>query len=174
MRRLTTPAIATPSSFRRRSHTNTEVFPCLPQLHDRGLGCSRFARRYSGNGFTFRSHPRCFLGENVKWKILFLFLWVLRCFTSPGSRPTAMYWLQDNTALPVLGFPIRRSSDQRLLATSPKLIAGCYVLHRHVLSSHPPYALMMLYNHFCVRWYLTAYSDERHQKCLFLFYPIQL
>src|SRR3989339_1227347 len=77
---------------------------------------------------------------------LFLFLWVLRCFTSPGARPAPMYSAQDNAAFPALGFPIRISPDQRLLATSPKLFAGCYVLHRHVLSSHPPYALM-LYNH---------------------------
>ena len=39
------------------------------------------------------------------------------------------------------GFPIRTSPDQRLLATSPKLFAGCYVLHRLSMSRHPPYAL---------------------------------
>ena len=42
------------------------------------------------------------------------------------------------------GFPIRTSPDQRLLATSPKLIAGCYVLHRLFVSRHPPHALMSL------------------------------
>ena len=42
------------------------------------------------------------------------------------------------------GFPIRTSPDQRLLATSPRLIAGCYVLHRLFLSRHPPYALELL------------------------------
>lgn len=87
---------------------------------------------------------------------LFLFHWVLRCFTSPGARRTPMYSVHDNTAFPVLGYPIRKSSDQRLLATSPKLIAGCYVLHRHVLSSHPPCALL-LYNHCKDESY---YSDD--------------
>jgi len=29
-----------------------------------------------------------------------------------------------------LGYPIRKSPDQRLLVTSPKLIADCYALHR--------------------------------------------
>ena len=45
------------------------------------------------------------------------------------------------------GFPIRRSPDQRLLATSPKLFAGCYVLHRLLMSRHPPFALNYLFNH---------------------------
>ena len=40
-----------------------------------------------------------------------------------------------------LGLPIRTSPDQRLLATSPKLFAGYYVLHRLSVSRHPPYAL---------------------------------
>ena len=43
---------------------------------------------------------------------------------------------------PGVGFPIRTSPDQRLLATSPKLIAGCYVLHRLLVSRHPPSARM--------------------------------
>ena len=81
-----------------------------------------------------------------KSDILFLFLWLLRCFTSPGFLPLPMYSVTDHAAFPARGFPIRTSSDQRLLATSPGLIAGCYVLHRHVLSSHSPYALM-LYDH---------------------------
>src|SRR3990167_4318851 len=39
------------------------------------------------------------------------------------------------------GCPIRRSPVQRLLATSPRLFAGCYVLHRLLMSRHPPFAL---------------------------------
>lgn len=42
----------------------------------------------------------------------------------------------------VTGYPIRRSPDQRLLATSPELIAGCDVLHQRFLPRHPPCALM--------------------------------
>jgi hypothetical protein len=41
------------------------------------------------------------------------------------------------------GYPIRTSPDHRLLATSPKLIAGCDVLHRLLMSRHPPYALIV-------------------------------
>ena len=45
-----------------------------PQDKSHGLGSFPFARRYSGN--------RCF----------FLFLRVLRCFSSPGSLPYVMDW----------------------------------------------------------------------------------
>jgi hypothetical protein len=40
--------------------------PTTPEGKPSGLGCFRFARRYSGN------------------RNCFLFLWVLRCFSSPG------------------------------------------------------------------------------------------
>ena len=47
-----------------------------------GLASSRFARRYSENRFCF------------------LFLRVLRCFTSPGWPPPPMYSATDDEALP--------------------------------------------------------------------------
>ena len=77
----------------------------------------------------------------------FLFLQVLRCFTSLGASHAPMYSAHSDWAFPQSGFPIRTSPGQRLLATSPKLIAGCYVLHQHVLSSHPPYTLSVLSTH---------------------------
>ena len=40
-----------------------------------------------------------------------------------------------------VGFPIRTSSDCRVLARSPKLFAGSCVLHRLLLPRHPPCAL---------------------------------
>ena len=52
----------------------------------------------------------------------FLFLRLLRCFTSAGVAPYAL----AGRAIPFLaglGFPIRKSPDQRLLDTSPRLIA---------------------------------------------------
>ena len=39
------------------------------------------------------------------------------------------------------GFPIRTSPVHRVLARSPKLFAGSYVLHRLQLPRHPPCAL---------------------------------
>ena len=49
-----------------------------PECMHSGLGSFPFARRYSGN--------RCF----------FLFLRVLRCFSSPGSLPYVMDWRMDD------------------------------------------------------------------------------
>ena len=49
-----------------------------PRCTHHGLGSFPFARRYSGN--------RCF----------FLFLRLLRCFSSPGSLPYVMYWRMDD------------------------------------------------------------------------------
>ena len=49
----------------------------------------------------------------------FLFLRVLRCFTSPGSLPATMDSSQDEAVLPATGFPIRRSTDQSLVSGSP-------------------------------------------------------
>ena len=53
-----------------------------------------------------------------------------------------------------MGCPIRTFLDQRLLATSPELIAGCYVLRRLLMPRHPPYALVAIRNH------------SRHELCL--------
>src|SRR4051812_22509093 len=47
-------------------------------------------------------------------------------------------------ALPRVGFPIRRSRDQRLVSTSPGLIAAAHVLHRLLAPRHPPSALILL------------------------------
>ena len=53
-----------------------------PRYTYRGLGSSLFARRYSGN--------RCF----------FLFLRLLRCFSSPGSLQAPIYSVPGDTGLP--------------------------------------------------------------------------
>jgi hypothetical protein len=47
--------------------------PTTPRGKPLGLGCFRFARRYSGN------------------RVCFLFLWVLRCFSSPGLPSHTLY-----------------------------------------------------------------------------------
>ena len=46
-------------------------------------------------------------------------------------------WLQ-------LGFPIRTSTDQSSVGSSPWLIAASYVLHRFSMPRHPPCALINL------------------------------
>ena len=68
-----------PRPFSYQSQINYAVL--TPKDKSSGLGSFPFARRYSGN--------RCF----------FLFLRVLRCFSSPGSLPYVMYWRMDDSGL---------------------------------------------------------------------------
>src|SRR6266540_7206853 len=55
-----------------------------------------------------------------------------------------MYSSGSTRALPRVGFPIRRSRGQRLVSTSPGLIAAAHVLHRLSAPRHPPCALVLL------------------------------
>ena len=74
-------------------HSDT-ISQSLPQVHYRlGLGSSDFARHYSRNHCCF------------------LFLRVLRCFSSPGSPRIPMDSVYDNTMLLVLSSLIRISTD---------------------------------------------------------------
>ena len=74
----------------------------------------------------------------------FLFLRVLRCFTSPGLPRTAMDSPYVTAVLPAVGFPIRTSTDQSLVGGSPWLFAATHVLHRLSEPRHPPHALSSL------------------------------
>src|SRR6187549_1814084 len=65
-----------------------------------------------------------------------------------------MYSARSTRALPRVGFPIRRSRDQRLVSTSPGLIAAAHVLHRLLAPRHPPCALILLIEkNTCLRRY---------------------
>ena len=77
-----------------------------------GLGSSPFAHHYKGNHFRF------------------LFLALLRCFSSRSSPPYHIYSDRDTSGLPKAGCPIRKSSDQSLIDSSPKLMAVFHLLHR--------------------------------------------
>src|SRR5204863_2574917 len=55
-----------------------------------------------------------------------------------------MYSGSGTRALPRVGFPIRKSRDQRSVSTSPRLIAAAHVLHRLSAPRHPPCALVLL------------------------------
>ena len=61
----------------------------------------------------------------------------------PRVSPSYPVYSGKNTAYAV-GFPIRKSSDQSLFVSSPKLIADYNVLHRLLSPRHPPYALIRL------------------------------
>ena len=70
--------------------------PTTPVCMHTGLGSSRFARRYSGNRFFF------------------LFLRVMRCFSSPRSLMKSIHV----SGLGLTGCPIRISADQFVCADS--------------------------------------------------------
>ncbi len=90
-------------------------------LHVHGLGSSPFAHHYSGNLCRF------------------LFLRVLRCFTSPGaSRSTRVSWLHQD------GFPHSGIFGSQAACASPKLFAADRALLRPSVPRHPPYALHTL------------------------------
>ena len=72
--------------------------PATPGGKPPGLGSSAFARRY------LRNHCCC------------LFLRVLRCFTSPGVALGGYGFTPPALALLPVGCPIRRSTDQSVLA----------------------------------------------------------
>ena len=79
----------------------TRILYCGPYpvgITTHGLGSSDFARHYSRNHCCF------------------LFLRVLRCFSSPGSPRIPIYSVYDNTILLVLSSLIRISTDQRIFA----------------------------------------------------------
>jgi hypothetical protein len=91
--------------------------------HPPGLGSSRFARRYSGN--------RC----------CFLFLRVLRWFTSPGRPPRDYVFIARITQVLCAGFPHSDIDGSRDVCSSPSLIAAYHVLPRLCAPRHPPCAL---------------------------------
>ena len=97
--------------------------------HATGLASSRSARHYSGNHGCF------------------LFLQVLRCFSSPRSsyRPMSSDGSDPTSLGP--GFPIRTPSDHSSFDNSPRTIAAYHVLHRLLVPRHPPNALKHLQQH---------------------------
>ena len=83
-----------------------------------GLGYFHFARRYFGN--------RCF----------FLFLLLLRCFSSEGWPHIMVLGLLPN------GLSHSEIFGSSLVCKSPKLIAAYHVFLRLQEPRHPPYALI--------------------------------
>src|SRR5437773_1440231 len=73
---------------------------------------------------------------------------------------------RSTRALPRVGFPIRRSRDQRLVSTSPALIAAAHVLHRLLAPRHPPCALVLLIekNTLCVAMEFSRCMRARSPK----------
>ena len=67
----------------------------------------------------------------------FLFLGVLRCFSSPGSPPYQVWII----TLQVIGLSHSEIAGSKVICTYPALIAAYHVLHRLREPRHPPDAL---------------------------------
>ena len=91
----------------------------LPPLNT-GLGSFPFARRYSENRYYF------------------LFLRLLRCFSSAGWLPLGYYRVNCN------GLPHSDIPGSKLAYSSPRLFAVSHVLLRLLVPRYPPYALSIL------------------------------
>ena len=87
--------------------------------------------------FPFRSP---LLGEYLR----FLFLRVLRCFTSPGLASIAYEFSHGSYGITHKGLPHSEISGSKSVCDSPKRIAACRVLHRLLTPSHPPQTLRSL------------------------------
>ena len=75
------------------------------------------------------------LGESLNY---FLFLRVLRCFSSPGSPPQSNMRI---SALQADGLSHSEISGSKVICTYPELIAAYHVLRRLREPRHPPCAL---------------------------------
>ena len=85
-----------------------------------GLGSSDFARHYFRNRFYF------------------LFLRVIRCFSSPGSlRYTYLFSIRYRN-ITYGEFPHSDICGSLLICSSPQLFAACHVLLRRHVPRHPP------------------------------------
>ena len=116
----------------RRHRNAARTSPATPGLqrlrawHKPGLGCSRFARHYSGNRKLLS------LPEGTEM------------FHFPSFASGTYGFSAGSRGFAAGGFPIRRSPGQSLLGGSPELIAACHVLHRLLTPGHPPCALIRL------------------------------
>ena len=76
--------------------------------------------------------------------ICFLFLRVLRWFTSPGLLLPAYEFSGGSSDLTRKGLPHSEIPGSKPVCSSPGLIAACHVLHRFSAPRHPPSTLSSL------------------------------
>ena len=105
---------------------NTVLCPNPESITTLGLASSVFARHYL---------------RNLCW---FLFLALLRCFSSGGSPHIPMDSVYDDQTLLWSDCSIRKSADIAPTYGSPQLIAVCHVLLRLSVPRHSPCALCSL------------------------------
>ena len=113
-----------------------------------GLGSSSFARHYSRNRFFF------------------LFLWVLRCFSSPRSLHIHYFtyvWI-TGILLPA-EFPHSDIHGLSDICSYPWLFAAYHVLHRLLVPRHSPYALSSLTFLLHISFVLLCQTSSKFIRC---------
>ena len=115
-----------PSHAIRLKFDNTVCCPNPKCITTLGLASSAFARHYL---------------RNLCW---FLFLALLRCFSSGGSPHMPMYSAYDDKTFLLPDCSIRKSTDLAPTYGSPWLIAVSHVLLRLSVPRHSPCALCSL------------------------------
>ena len=98
----------------------------LPRRNTCGLGSAAFARHY------------------LRHRFLFLFLRLLRCFTSAGLASVTLCVQVTSIALLAIRLPHSDTPGSSLACNSPRLFAACCVLLRRTTPRHPPQALPSL------------------------------
>ena len=97
-----------------------------------GLGSFPFARHYLGNRFFF------------------LFLQLLRCFSSLGYTHYNYIFIIRYWRITTSRFPHSDSSGSKITYISPKIFVVCHVLHLLLMPRHSPYALINLITIFVI------------------------
>ena len=115
-------------SFHFKLKIHVAVLQPQRRRNDIGLGYSPFDRHYLGNHYCF------------------IFLRVLRCFSSPGSPPDK----SGSPAFSKRGCPIRIPADVMDICSSPQLFAACHVLLRLWEPRHSPYALSNFLKYYSI------------------------
>jgi hypothetical protein len=72
----------------------------------------------------------------------FLFLRVLRCFSSPGALYPTYVFSREYVGMPPRGFPHSDISGSPAAHAYPELFVVYHVLHRRLTPRHPPCALV--------------------------------
>ena len=128
-------------------HYNSKVHIVVLQprncRNNYGLGYFHFARHYYGNHYCF------------------LFLRLLRCFSSARSPPLRVICLQHT------GFPHSEMYGSTDICSSPYLIAAYHVLLRLSKPRHPLCALSNLSNS-CVKFFLFTTSINSNMSMNFI------
>ena len=137
---------------------NTVLCPNPECITTLGLASSAFARHYL---------------RNLCW---FLFLALLRCFSSGGSPHTPMYSVYDDKTFLLPDCSIRKSTDITLTYSSPWLIAVSHVLLRLSVPRHSPCALCSLtifWDIFGSSFFKLSNFRYREQTFTSILYPFQ-